>query len=67
MAGLIGKNPQTSDLWQGYATFAISNYFIARMLPREWRKFYLGGWTVGHSIATINNCMELGKRDDPCL
>ena len=64
VAAAIGRNPSTSDLWQGWATVTISNYFIARALPEKWRKRYINTWTVAHGTLAIYNCGRLSKLGD---
>ena len=55
-AMVLGGNPGTSDVWQVFATMAITNYLISRALPSKWRPYWQGAHIVGHAWAINKNC-----------
>lgn len=61
---VLGNDPRESDTWQYMATLAITNYFIARALPSELRKVWLGANTIGHGYASVHNFGILSEARD---
>lgn len=57
--GIAGSRPSDDELIAGTILFATMNYFIARALPDEYRRKYLGLWTFGHSAMTIHNIRSM--------
>lgn len=62
---LLGPNPSDSDTWMYFGTLIISNYLIARMLPRGWRSMWQVGTTTRHVLA-VNEGHQIGLFGEPC-
>ena len=53
---VLGLQPTTSDTYLYFGTLIISNYFITRMMPAKWRKYWQGWEMTAHGYAIVNNC-----------
>lgn len=62
---IAGNRPSDKELIVGTIVFATINYFVARALPYEYRRKYLGLWTFGHSAMIINNVSYINGYNDP--
>jgi len=55
VSGLLGDRPSDGELVVSALAFATLNYFIARSLPEDKRKWYLGLWAGGHGALALHN------------
>lgn len=59
IVGVVGERPSAQELFLGTVVVATINYFVARSLPYEYRRKYLGVWTFGHSTFAISNAKQI--------
>jgi hypothetical protein len=60
--GALGRNPNTSDTWQYFATVAFTSYVISYYLPARWRPHWQGGQLAVEGKAIFSNCAHgLGR------
>ena len=60
----LGRQPSTSDTYLYFGTLAISNYFISRALPANWRPFWQFSWSILHGGTAIANSQREEKYCD---
>ncbi len=56
---VLGLEPSTEDTLMYFASIAISNYFISRVLPRKWRRRWQTWEMTVHGYSIARNC-DLG-------
>ena len=61
----MGQTPSTESVIGYCLTMGISNYVIARALPRGWRTIWQAGTATRHALA-VNEANQLGLFATPC-
>ncbi len=61
----LGQTPSTEGTWVYMGTVMLTNYLIARSLPKGWRTFWQVGAIYSHGAA-VNNGHQLGLFSEPC-
>lgn len=55
---VLGAQPQTGETLVYFAAVAVAHYFIARRLPKKWRRWWQVGNAGYHGYLAIGNCTK---------